>query len=170
MKFFNLSNINLVNSQFYKPNFQSSDWFNPFSSSETTENWRIHFVRYSVLRVGTHCANRVKSIERIFFSHSLVDVNAQFPLQFADFFLIRFQSSFLVPFISLQTHANLFNFCSSNQFGRKKKICRTKMACPIALASERVWVDKHQYVEAERKLHSKVNSHAFRPLINRILR
>lgn len=30
------------------------------------------------------------------------------------------------------------------------------MACPVALASQRVWVDKRQYVEAERKLHSKV--------------
>lgn len=30
------------------------------------------------------------------------------------------------------------------------------MACPVALASQRVWVDKHQYVDAERKLHSKV--------------
>lgn len=32
------------------------------------------------------------------------------------------------------------------------------MACPVALAAERVWVDKYQYVDAERKLNSKVSS------------
>lgn len=31
------------------------------------------------------------------------------------------------------------------------------MACPVALASQHVWVDKHSYVDAERKLHSKVS-------------
>lgn len=38
------------------------------------------------------------------------------------------------------------------------------MACPAAFASHSVWIDKHQYADAERKLHSKVIMCWFRPI------
>lgn len=31
------------------------------------------------------------------------------------------------------------------------------MACPVALAAQRVWVDKYQYVDAEKKYKTTVS-------------